>query len=144
MECLGTFSCIGPPTHVIGADAFAYGYGDMSRAQHELLLGQYIAYPVQTYGQYIQTKFLGQMERSLMETQNRAIGRTRTLGEHKYGIASLHQTAELRHILLNTVGGRHELCTAYQRAVDGIAPNPVIGNHDHLGSEHHKTHQVQM
>ena len=84
MECLGTFSCIGPPTHVIGADAFAYGNGNMSGTQHELLLGQGVAHSVQTYGQDIQTEFLGQMERSLMETQDGSISRTCTLGEYQY------------------------------------------------------------
>jgi hypothetical protein len=84
VECLGTFSCIGPPTKVIGCHTLAYGYGDMSGTEHELLLGQGVAYSVQTYRQNIQIQFLSQMERSLMETQYGAIGRACTLGEHQY------------------------------------------------------------
>ena len=119
----------------VGGDAGAYGNVDGAGAQHDVALGHYVVVAVEVDGQDVGSALAGQGEGSLVEAAETAVDGAGAFREQHDGVAARHEGLELGQVGVEAVIGREELGIAYDGAVDGVAPHPVVGEHHQLGRE---------
>ena len=125
-------------------DGRAHLYVDGAAVETVLAFGKYFSRAIETHGQNVEPELLRNVERALMKTPNLAVGRASALGKYGNAVSPLRQRAQLGHHFFHTVGHRIVFGVADNKAVEGIAPHPVVGEENDVGRENQHAHQVEV
>ena len=109
----------------------------------ERLLGQHLSEILDQYGYDIQLKLFGQEESTTMETLDVTIGRTGAFGEYHHRIALSDLFCDILGHLLG-FQDREIVGIADDDAIERIMPDPVLGQYNQVGCQHHDGHQVEV
>ena len=129
--------------HLLRSDASVYLDMDGPLAEESSLLGENFACAIGHDRENISPKLLGQIECALMETGNGAVWRTRPFWIDNDAVAPVDERLQFGHQRRQPLRNGIEFGTLNQGTVEGIVPNPVLGQYYELGSMNQHRHQVE-